>query len=154
MQSVAFISSLSQVRIKLIFFALIDHTYLERAIFIACTDDNLLEGSYSILRQVWWTLMAKTGFKGYLEAQVVSLLGANNLASMRGNGKLNMLDDPRQYNFSDMGKHNPLRCLSCPTSTFQHVIFQRVLTITKDVQDSIFICEISLPSIFFHELFK
>ena len=28
MQSVAFISSLSQVRIKLIFFALIDHTYL------------------------------------------------------------------------------------------------------------------------------
>ena len=29
MQSVAFISSLSQVRIKLIFFALIDHTYLE-----------------------------------------------------------------------------------------------------------------------------
>ena len=29
MQSVAFISSLSQVRIKLIFFALIDHTYSE-----------------------------------------------------------------------------------------------------------------------------
>ena len=32
--------------------------------------------------------------KGYLEAQVVSLLGAKNLASMRGKGKLNMLDDP------------------------------------------------------------
>ena len=29
MQSVAFISSLSQVRMKPIFFALIDHTYLE-----------------------------------------------------------------------------------------------------------------------------
>ena len=29
-----------------------------------------------------------------LEAQVVSLLGANNLASMRGKGKLSMLDDP------------------------------------------------------------
>ena len=29
MQSISFISSLSQVRIKLIFFALIDHTYLE-----------------------------------------------------------------------------------------------------------------------------
>ena len=27
---------------------------------------------------------------GYLEAQVVSLLGAENLASMRGKGKLNM----------------------------------------------------------------
>ena len=34
----------------------------------------------------------KTGL--YLEAQVVSLLGARNLASMRGKGKLNMLDDP------------------------------------------------------------
>ena len=33
-------------------------------------------------------------FQGYLEAQVVSLLGAKNLASMRGKGKLNMLDDP------------------------------------------------------------
>ena len=33
-------------------------------------------------------------FKGCLEAQVVSLLGAKNLASMRGKGKLNMLDDP------------------------------------------------------------
>ena len=28
----------------------------------------------------------KTGFKGCLEAQVVSLLGAKNLASMRGKG--------------------------------------------------------------------
>ena len=32
--------------------------------------------------------------KECLEAQVVSLLGAKNLASMRGKGKLNMLDDP------------------------------------------------------------
>ena len=49
MQSVAFISSISQVRIKLIFSTLVDHTYLERN-FIACTDDNLLEGYYSIHR--------------------------------------------------------------------------------------------------------
>ena len=35
----------------------------------------------------------KTGLR-VLEAQVVSLLGAENLASMRGKGKLNMLDDP------------------------------------------------------------
>ena len=40
--------------------------------------------------------------KERLEAQVVSLLGARNLASMRGKGKLNMLDDPRQYNVSDI----------------------------------------------------
>ena len=33
-------------------------------------------------------------FKGCLEAQVVSLLGGKNLASMRGKGKLNMLEDP------------------------------------------------------------
>ena len=39
---------------------------------------------------------------GYLEAQVVSLLGAKNLASIRGKGKLNMLDDPWQYNLSQM----------------------------------------------------
>ena len=38
----------------------------------------------------------------YLEAQVVSLLGAMNLASMRGKGKLIMLEDPRQYNLSQM----------------------------------------------------
>ena len=34
----------------------------------------------------------KTGL-GYLEAQVVSLHGAENLASMRGKGKLNMLEE-------------------------------------------------------------
>ena len=77
-----------QDRIKLIFSALISHTYLER-IFYCLQHDNLLEGSYSIHRQVWWTLMAKLGL-GILEAQVVSLLAARNLASMRGNGKLNM----------------------------------------------------------------
>ena len=32
--------------------------------------------------------------KGCLEAHVVSLLGAKNLASMRGKGNINMLDDP------------------------------------------------------------
>ena len=42
----------------------------------------------------------KTGFKGCLEAQVVSLLGAKSLASMRGKGKLNHVDEPWQYNLS------------------------------------------------------
>ena len=36
----------------------------------------------------------KTGFKGYLDAQVVSLLGAKDLASIKGKRKLNMLEDP------------------------------------------------------------
>ena len=35
----------------------------------------------------------KTGLR-ILEAQVVFLLGAENLASMRGKGKLNKLEDP------------------------------------------------------------
>ena len=39
-------------------------------------------------------LLWKNWVSGYLEAQVVSLLGAKNLASMRGKGKLNVLDDP------------------------------------------------------------
>ena len=36
----------------------------------------------------------KTRFMDILEAQVVSLLGAKNLASIREKGKLNRLDDP------------------------------------------------------------
>ena len=36
----------------------------------------------------------KTGFKGYLDAQVVYLLGAKKLASMGGKNNLNMLEDP------------------------------------------------------------
>ena len=48
-QSVAFITPPSQVRTKLISLPIKDHTYL-KAIFIACTNDNLLEGSYSIHR--------------------------------------------------------------------------------------------------------
>ena len=36
----------------------------------------------------------KTGFKECLEAQVVSLLGAKNLASMRGKASSTCLDDP------------------------------------------------------------
>ena len=49
-QSAAFITSISHDRIKLISSTPINHTYLG-AIFIAFfTDENLLEGSYSIHR--------------------------------------------------------------------------------------------------------
>ena len=37
----------------------------------------------------------KTGLRDVLEARVVSLIGAKNLASMRGEGNLSMLNDPR-----------------------------------------------------------
>ena len=58
MQSVAFIPLPSQVRTMLIF-PYNKRSYIFRSIFIAfSTDDNLLEGSYSIHRYIWWTLMA------------------------------------------------------------------------------------------------
>ena len=44
-------------------------------------------GRYGGLSWQYW-------FKGCLEAQAVSLLGAKNLASMRGKGNLSMLNDP------------------------------------------------------------
>ena len=51
MQSVAFISLPSQVRTTLIFPCNKGSLHILGAIFIAfCTDDNLLEGSYSIHR--------------------------------------------------------------------------------------------------------
>ena len=71
MQSVSFISSISQDRIKLIFSALISHTYLESN-FYCLQHDNLLEGSYSIRRQVWWTLMAKLGLRIFGSTSCIS----------------------------------------------------------------------------------
>ena len=101
MQSVAFISSISQDHIKLIF----SHTnksYILREKFLLLApmttylkDLTQSIGRYGGLSWQYW-------FKGCLEAQVVSLLGAMNLASMRGKGKLIMLEDPRQYNLSQM----------------------------------------------------
>ena len=71
MQSVAFISSPSQVRTKLIFSILINHTYLERN-FYCMQHDNLLEGSYSIHRQIWWTLMTKLGLRVFGSTSSIS----------------------------------------------------------------------------------
>ena len=80
-----------------------------------------------------------------MDAQVVSLLGAEFLDSKDG-GKHHMLKDLWQYNFYvNMNKHKSLRCLPCPTSTILAIIFWWGLTITKDFQDSVFACESSLP---------
>ena len=49
LQSVAFITSILHDCIKIIFYALISHTYLESN-FYCLEHDNLLEGSYSIHR--------------------------------------------------------------------------------------------------------
>ena len=93
MQSVAFISSISHNRIKLI----LSHTnksYIFRGQFLllAPMTTYLKDLTQSIGR--YGGLSWQNWVKECLEAQVVSLLGAKNLASMRGKGKLNMLDDP------------------------------------------------------------
>ena len=52
-----------------------------------------------------------------LDAQVVSLLSAEFLAS-EDRGKHHMLKDLWQYDFFvNMNKHKSLGCLPCPTST-------------------------------------
>ena len=81
-----------QVRTQLIFSALISHAYLESIfLLLALMTTYLKDLTQSIGR--YGGLSWQNWFKRCLEAQVVSLLGAKNLASMRGKGKLNMLDD-------------------------------------------------------------
>ena len=54
---------------------------------------------------------------GFLNAQVVSLLGADFWLAKIG-CKHHMLEDLKQYNFYvNISKHNPLHCLPCPMST-------------------------------------
>ena len=72
---------------------LISHTYLESKFLLLAPMTTYLKdltqsiGRYGGLSWQYW-------FKGCLEAQVVSLLGAKKFASMKGKGNLNMLDDP------------------------------------------------------------
>ena len=88
MQSVAFMSSSSQVRIKLIFHTLMTIHIRKKFLLLAPMTTYLGDLLQSIGR--YGGLSWQYSFKGCLEAQVVSLLGARNLASMRGKGKLNM----------------------------------------------------------------
>ena len=79
-----------------------DQSYIfrEQFLLLAPMTTYLRDLTQSIGR--YGGLSWKNWFLGYLEAQVVSQVGAKNLASMRGKGKLNMLEDPRQYNLSQM----------------------------------------------------
>ena len=62
-------------------------------------------------------LKIRFGFKVFLDAQVVSLLGVEFLASKDG-GQAPHVEGSMQYNFYvNMNKHKSLRCLPCPTST-------------------------------------
>ena len=68
------------------------YIFREQFLLLAPMTTYLKDLTQSICR--YGGLSWQNWFKGCLEAQVVSLLGAKNLASMRGEGKLNMLDDP------------------------------------------------------------
>ena len=116
MQSVAFIASIT--RSYKAYFLHTNKSYIFREKFLlhAPMTTYLKDLTQSIGR--YGGLSWQNWFKGYSEAQVEYLLSANNLASMWEKGKLIMLDDPRQYNVSDIGIHNPLSFLPCPTSTF------------------------------------
>ena len=79
MQVVAFVSSISQVRIKLIFLTLKDHTYLKcNFLLLAPMTTYLKDLAQSIGR--YGGLSWQNWVKGCLDAQVVSLLGAKDLA--------------------------------------------------------------------------
>ena len=89
MQSVTFISSTSQDRIQLIFLH-INRSYIFREQFLlrAPMTTYLKDLTQSIGR--YGGLSWQNWFKGYSKAQVVSLLSARNLATVREKDKLNM----------------------------------------------------------------
>ena len=92
MQSVAFITSTTSSCKAYFLYTNKSYIFREQSLLLAPMTTYLKDLTQSIGRYdgIAW----QNWFKGCLEAQVVSLLGAKNLASMRGKGKLNMLDDP------------------------------------------------------------
>ena len=92
MQSVAFI--ISTTRSYKAYFLCTNKSYIfrEQFLLLAPMTTYLKDLTQSIGR--YGGLSWQNWVYGYLESQVVSLLGARNLASMREKGKLNMLDDP------------------------------------------------------------
>ena len=68
------------------------YIFREQFLLLATMTTYLKDLTQSIGR--YGGLSWQNWFKKCLEAQVVSLLSANNLAIMRGKGKLNVLGDP------------------------------------------------------------
>ena len=91
MQSVAFIASITRSYKAYFLRTNKSCIFREQFLLLAPMTTYLKDLTQSIGR--YGGLSWQYWFKGCLEAQVVSLLGAKNLASMRGKGKLNMLDD-------------------------------------------------------------
>ena len=92
MQSVAFIASITRSYKAYFLRTNKSCRFREQFLLLAPMTTYLKDLTQSIGR--YGGLSWQYWFKGCLEAQAVSLLGAKNLASMRGKGKLNMLDGP------------------------------------------------------------
>ena len=92
MQSVAFIASIT--RSYKAYFLRTNKSCIFRGQFLLPTPMTTYLKDLTQSIGIYGGLSWQNWFKGCLEAQVVSLLCANNLASMRGKGKLSMLDDP------------------------------------------------------------
>ena len=92
MQSVAFITSTTSSYKAYFLCTNKSCIFREQFLLLAPMKTYLKDLTQSIGR--YGGLSWQNWFKGCLEAQVVSLLGAKNFASMRGKDKLNMLDDP------------------------------------------------------------
>ena len=92
MQSVAFIASITRSYKAYFLHTNKSYIFREQFLLLATMTTYLKDLTQSIGR--YGGLSWQNWFKGCLEAQVVFLLGAKNFASMRGKGKLNMLDDP------------------------------------------------------------
>ena len=90
MHSVAFIASITRSYKDYFLRTNKSCIFREQFLFIAPMTTYLKDLTQSIGR--YGGLSWQYWFKGCLEAQVVSLLGARNLASMRGKGKLNMFE--------------------------------------------------------------
>ena len=89
MQSVAFITSTTSSYKAYFLCTNKSYIFREQFLLLAPMTTYLKDLTQSIGR--YSGLSWQNWVYGYLEAQVVSLLGASNLASMRGKGKLNML---------------------------------------------------------------
>ena len=89
MQSVAFIASITSSYKAYFLHTNKSYIFREQFLLLAPMTTYLKDLTQSIGR--YGGLSWQNWFKGILEAQVVFLLGAENLASMRGKGKLNML---------------------------------------------------------------
>ena len=88
MQSVAFIASITRSYKAYFLRTNKSCIFKEQFLLLAPMTTYLKDLTQSIGR--YGGLSWQNWVYGYLEAQVVSLLGARNLASMRGKGKLNM----------------------------------------------------------------